>query len=512
MVQFPRWKIVLVLFVCFGAILLALPNVLPSTWMKDSKKVNLGLDLQGGSYLLLEVGFDSYMKEHLDAALDDARLRLRKAKIGYKGLRVHNDALRFDLRNLDDEDKLSEVFKDWYQQMETEVNAVGAVELKYREETLEEFLKNVVSQSIEIVRRRVDETGTREPIIQRQGDNRILLQVPGLQDPERLKSLLGKTAKMSFHLMNEDDPYPVQKRPAPLGEMLLEGQSDKRLYMVKKRVLLSGDMLVNARPTFNEGQAVVSFRFNNLGGEKFGRITRENTGKPFAIVLDGKVISAPRINEPILGGSGIISGGFNSQTANDLALLLRAGALPAPLEIMEERTVGPSLGQDSIEAGAIASVIGIALILVFMFISYGLFGLFSNIALVMNVVLIVAALSFFQATLTLPGIAGIILTMGMAVDANVLIFERIREEMRIGKTPIAAIDHGFSQALKTILDSNITTLIATLLLFVFGSGPVKGFAVTLSIGILASMFSAIMLTRMMVVIWLRKTKPSSIPL
>ena len=345
-----------------------------------------------------------------------------------------------------------------------------------------------------------------------QGEDRILLQVPGLQDPESLKRLLGKTAKMSFHLMDEADPFASSVRKAKPGYLLLDDVKPDvtQKYLVKKRVALSGDLLVDSQPTFDQGQPVVSFRFNNLGGKKFAKITSENINKPFAVVLDGKVITAPRINGAILGGSGIITGGFSVNEANELSLLLRSGALPAPITVIEERTVGPSLGADSIEAGKTAAIIAIILVIVMMAILYKRFGIFSNIALIFNLILILAILSLFGATLTLPGIAGVVLTMGMAVDANVLIFERIREEIRIGKTPFAAVDNGFSAAFTTILDSNITTLIATFLLFSYGTGPVKGFAVTLSVGIFCSMFSAILLTRMFVVLWLKKNKPKTL--
>ena len=373
-----------------------------------------------------------------------------------------------------------------------------------------------VQQSIEIVRRRVDETGTREPTIQQQGDDRILVQLPGIDDPERIKRLLGKTAKMSFHLVDQRNS--VESAMAgriPPGSWLLPSEGeDRRMYLIRKRVMVSGDTLIDAQPSTDSrtNEPVVTFRFDTAGAKRFGSATSKNVGKLFAIVLDRKVISAPVIREPILGGSGQISGSFSFQSAQDLALLLRAGALPAPLTILEERSVGPGLGADSIAAGKIASIIGIILVVVFMVAAYGLFGFMADIALIVNMVLILGALSFLQATLTLPGIAGIVLTIGMAVDANVLVFERIREEVRSGRTPISSIDAGYTRAFTTIIDANLTTLIAALLLYAFGSGPVRGFAVTLSIGIITSMFTAIMLTRLMIVIWLRRTKPDVLPL
>jgi preprotein translocase subunit SecD len=366
---------------------------------------------------------------------------------------------------------------------------------------------------VEIIRRRIDETGVREPTIQPHGENRILVQLPGVEDPQRMKDILGQTAKMTFHLV--DPRASTGAGQAPPGSMLLPAADDPdqpQMYVVGRRVVVSGENLVDAEPTFQQGQPVVSFRFDTRGAMQFGEVTRANVGRSLAIVLDGKVISAPRIREPILGGSGVITGNFTTQQAQDLALLLRAGALPAPMTIIEERTVGPGLGADSIAAGQLASVVGVILVAIFMGITYGLFGLFSVVALAVNLVLLIAILSVLQATLTLPGIAGIVLTIGMAVDANVLIFERIRDEVRAGRTPVSAVDAGFSRAFATIVDSNVTTLIAALLLYIFGSGPVRGFAVTLSIGIAISMFTAIMLTRLLVVTWLRRRRTRPLPI
>ena len=367
------------------------------------------------------------------------------------------------------------------------------------------------------MRRRIDETGVREPTIQRQGTDRILVQLPGVDDPDRIKALLGQTAKMVFRLVDvSKSANEAIATKVPSGSELLaplmESASEPSLYLVKKRVMVSGEHLIDAQATFQDGQPVVSFRFDTNGSKRFGKVTSENVNRPFAIILDNKVISAPVIREPILGGSGIISGSFTVKTANDLALLLRAGALPAPLTVLEERTVGPGLGFDSIEAGKLASIIGLCLVIIFMVVAYGLFGIFANLALFFNIVIILGALSALQATLTLPGIAGIVLTIGMAVDANVLIFERIREEVLLGRTPISAIDAGYKRALTTIIDSNLTTLFAAICLYSFGSGPIKGFAVTLAIGILTSMFTSIMLTRFLIVLWLRRKRPSAVPI
>jgi len=521
MLEFPRWKQLSVLAVCLLAIYLALPNLLPAMRGVESKlvpsnTVSLGLDLQGGSHLLLEVDTQKYLREQMETLLDDARVAMRKAKVGYRRLRVEEDAVKFELRDLYRVEEVSDMMRELDPRFEVEW-LDDTFTLQFTEVAKREVLTQLIEQSMEIVRRRVDETGTREPVIQRQGDNRILLQVPGLQNPERLKELLGRTARLTFHMVDETvQPTSALASNVPAGSRVLPyeetitGAGPRQFIAVKRRAMLSGDMLVSAHATYEQGQPVVAFRFNAQGAKKFGKISTEHVQERFAIVLDNKVISAPVMREPILSGSGVISGNFTVESARDLALLLRAGALPAPLEVVEERTVGPSLGADSVEAGAKASMLGLALVILFMLLTYGLFGAFSTVALLMNMVLIIAGLSLFQATLTLPGIAGIVLTMGMAVDANVLIFERINEEIRLGKSVMAAVDHGFQRAFKTILDSNLTTLIAAFLLYYFGSGAVKGFAVTLSIGILASMFSAILLTRMMVVYNIKTKRPATL--
>ena len=355
-----------------------------------------------------------------------------------------------------------------------------------------------------------------EPLIQRQGTDRILVQVPGLQDPTRLKQLLGKTAKLDFRMVDTgaSPEQAVQGRTPPEDDLLYSASQPKTPYLVEKRILVSGGDLTDAQPGFDQrtSEPIVSFRFNTSGARKFAQVTQENVGKPFAIVLDNEVISAPVIREPILGGSGQISGSFTVQSANDLAILLRAGALPAPLTIIEERTVGPGLGADSIAKGKISSYVGALMVIVFMLATYGLFGLFANIAVAINVAMIFGVLSMLNATLTLPGIAGIVLTVGIAVDSNVLIYERIREEVRGGRTPINAIDAGFTQALRTILDSNITTFIAAAVLFYIGTGPVRGFAVTLGIGIITTVFTAFTVTRLIVATWVRWRRPQRVPI
>lgn len=517
MLRFPRWKMCAVLSVILFFAAAMLPNLLSPSAREQlpsftpKQPVNLGLDLRGGSHLLLEMDFNAYMREHMANLRDSLRGELRKAKVGYTALSVRKDSVSVTLRpeTITDEVNLNALYRNVDPNL-TVTEEGSKVTLSYDEKTLRAMQLSLLQQSIEIVDRRVNESGTREPIIQRQGTNRIVLQVPGLDDPAQLKALLGKTAKMNFHLVNEDaaasGALPLGTRWAPSDD------GDGSKTPIFNEVALSGELLTGASASFQDGLPVVSFQFNPLGARKFGEITQANVGKRFAVLLDGKVITAPVIRSAILGGSGIIEGNFTTETANQLAILLRAGALPAPLNVVEERSVGPSLGQDSIDAGTTATLMGTAAVVVFMLLFYGLFGLFASCALVANVVIILGALSLMQATLTLPGIAGIVLTMGMAVDANVLIYERIRDEVRYGKSVLASIDHGFNNAFGTIFDSNLTTLIAAALLFYFGSGPIKGFAVTLSVGILASMFTAVLFTRLIIVQWVRLAKPKRIPI
>ncbi len=526
MVHFSKWKVSIILGIVILGLAFAAPNLLDRqtaeglpSWLPH-EQVNLGLDLQGGSHLLLEVEINSVVRERLEGLVDGVRIALRKDRIRYTGLGQRGESVTFMVRKsteLEKARKLSEGVES-----NLEVVAEGnRVTVQFTEQALREIKNAAINQSIEIVRRRIDETGTREPTIQRQGQDRILVQLPGVDDPERVKRLLGRTAKMSFHLLDHKGSMAeaLQGRIPP-GSMLLpsaQANADRnqaQRYLVRKRIAVGGDRLIDSQPSFDSrtGEPIVNFRFDTLGGKKFGDVTKANVNRPFAVVLDGKVITAPVIREPILGGSGQISGNFTISEAQDLALLLRAGALPAPLTILEERSVGPGLGADSIAAGKIASIIGLILVVIFMVITYGVFGLFADVALLVNMVLILGGLSLLQATLTLPGIAGIVLTIGMAVDANVLVFERIREEVRAGRTPISAIDAGYSRAITTIIDANLTTLIAALILFYFGSGPVRGFAVTLSIGIVTSMFTAIMLTRLLVVAWIKSRRVSEVPI
>ena len=513
----------MILGICALGVLFAAPNFISAkqaeslpSWLPH-KQLSLGLDLQGGSHLLLEVKVDRVLKDNLEALVDTMRTVLRKARIRYGGLGIDGLGANVTIKDIASVEQARQLLKAIDSELNVALLDGGQIRLEMTEKSIRDRRTAAIEQSIEIVRRRIDETGVREPTIQRQGEDRILVQLPGIDDPERVKRLLGKTAKLSFHLVDERQAPSVAGRTPP-GSVLVPSVNDvgpdgrPRMYMLKKRVMISGDTLADSQATFQDNQPVVSFRFDTVGGKRFGKATTENVGKLFAIVLDGKVISAPQIREPILGGSGVISGRFSVQGAQDLSLLLRAGALPAPLTILEERSVGPGLGADSIAAGKIASMVGMALVIAFMIVAYGRFGLMADIALIANIILIGAALSLLQATLTLPGIAGIVLTIGMAVDANVLVFERIREEIRSGRTPISSIDAGYSRAITTIIDANVTTLIAAVLLYQFGSGPVRGFAVTLAIGIITSLFTAIMLTRLMVATWLKKSRPDTLPI
>lgn len=533
MVYFAKWKVTLILVICVLGLAYAAPNFTDRetfsgvpAWLPN-QQVSLGLDLQGGSHLLLQVETDAVITEQLEAVMDGIRAEMRRERIRYRNLRVMPGAegddghgVTLSIANAEDFEQARTVIRENEPQAVVTSDAdSGTIRLVFNETDIAARRTAALTQSIEIVRRRIDETGVREPTIQGQTGNRILVQLPGIEDPERIKQLLGQTAKMTFHLVDvENSRFDAMAGRVPPGSRLVpaldqvEADGAPYQYLIEKRVMISGENLVDSQPSFDHrtGQPVVTFRFDSRGAKKFADVTTDNVDRPFAIVLDGEVISAPRIVEPILGGNGQITGNFTVQGAQDLALLLRAGALPAPLTILEERTVGPGLGADSIAAGKVASIIGLIGVIIFMAIAYRRFGLMADVALAMNIFLILAALSVLQATLTLPGIAGIVLTIGMAVDANVLVFERIREEVRAGRTPISAIDAGYSRAFQTIIDANLTTLIAAILLYVFGSGPVRGFAVTLAIGIVTSMFTAIMLTRLMVVTWLRAKKPTEL--
>jgi len=533
MLYFTRWKALGIILTALVVCLCAVPNFFPEATVKGwplwaQRRIVLGLDLQGGSYLLLEVDSNYVKKEKLDQVRDDVRRTLRDAKIGYTGLALRGDAVEVRISRDTEQQTALAKLRELSQplggmlgtsgQRSLQVNDAGGgvIRLTVPQAAITERIRQTIEQSIQIVERRVNQLGTVEPVIQRQGTDRILVQVPGLQDPTRLKELLGKTAKMEFRMVDTTvSPDQAQAgRVPPDSEVLMSASSPKIPYVIKKQVLVSGGDLTDAQPGFDQrtSEPVVNFRFNSAGSRKFAQATTENVGQPFAIVLDNEVISAPVIREPITGGSGQISGNFTVQSANDLAILLRAGALPAPLTVIEERTVGPGLGQDSIEKGELAAYVGSIMVIIFMLLTYRLFGVFANVAVAINVAMIFGLLSLLNATLTLPGIAGIVLTVGIAVDSNVLIYERIREELRGGRSAISAIDAGFKRALATILDSNITTFIAAAVLFYIGTGPVRGFAVTLGIGIITTVFTAFTLTRLIVAWWVRWKRPQSVPI
>jgi SecD/SecF fusion protein len=533
MLYFSRWKTILIWLVVLAGVVFAAPNLVSTEklaglpdWVPKTQ-MTLGLDLQGGSHILLEIDKKDIVQDWLQATRDDVRRILRDARIGYTGLSGSGRTVQVRIRNVDDIEKAKEALQSLTQPISGGLFGTGnvvEVDRTEPEQGLFRFtltdqgmayrVSSALSQSIEVVSRRVNELGTTEPVIQRQGTDRILVQVPGLQDPQRLKDILGQTAKLTFQMV--DDSMPVEdaiRNGAPAGSSVLYSQDDPPIpYLIQDRVLVSGENLVDAQASFDQrtNEPVVNFRFDTKGATRFGQVTQQNVGRRFAIILDGEVISAPVIREPILGGSGQISGNFTVQSANDLAVLLRAGALPATLTIIEERTVGPGLGQDSINAGKIAAVIGSVFVVVFMIAAYGFLGIIANVALLANIAMIVALLSVLGATLTLPGIAGIVLTVGMAVDSNVLIYERIREERFSGRSVVQSIDAGFSKALATIVDANVTTLIAAVILFYLGTGPVRGFAVTLAIGIATTVFTAFTFTRWMLAEWVRRRRPKEL--
>lgn len=514
MYKLSQSRVILILAVCFLGIFFAIPNVIsnPEALPKWWQPVNLGLDLQGGSNLLLKVQVDDVIKERMSSIEDSARQILRENKIRYKNLSAGDNAVKVMIENAGSRSKASTLFAKIDDGITVKENEDGSLQIAYSDVALNKLKMKIVDQSIEIVRRRIDELGTKEPVIQSQGVDRIVVQLPGLQNPEYVKTLLGKTAKMAFHLVDSrSNAADARRGKLPANSRLIPSVEGETL-VISRKPLVGGENLTDAQAAFQEGQAVVSFKFNSLGGKKFGEATKNNIGERLAIVLDNEVISAPVIQSAILGGSGIISGNFTVKSANDLALLLRSGALPAPLEVLEERTVGAGLGADSIREGIVASVIGLIAVVVFMVAAYGLFGVFTTFTVFMNLFLMLGALSFLGATLTLPGIAGIILTIGMAVDANVLIFERMREEVKSGRSTKDAADAGFNEAWGTIVDSNLTTLVAAVVLFYFGTGPVRGFAVTLAIGIATSMFTSVTVTRLIITAWLNKYKPTKLPI
>jgi len=495
--SFTKIKVLSIYFILISAIFFASLNLKNNNLI--DKNVNLGLDLQGGSYILLEIDTKPLVNQKLQAKVIPIKKLLNENKINFKDFIISPESISLTV-DIKKQTKLKNLFFKQtkntvnnfitdYNKFELDINFnQNKAIIKFSNFGLVSLNNSVLKQSIEIIRRRIDDVGTKEPTILQRGDKRILVELPGIDNPERVKELLGKTAQLTFRLVSEDDGFGSEK--------LILSENNEEL-IVNKRVVISGDNLVDAQPQFDNqsNQPIVLFTLDRQGAQKFGKITTENVGRRLAIVLDNSVISAPQIRESITGGTGTISGGFSFQESTDLALLLRSGALPAPINIVEERTVGPDLGKDSIDAGIFSLIIGFILVIIFMFIKYRIFGLISNISLIANLVMMVGILTILEATLTLPGIAGIILTVGMAVDSNVLIYERIKEELKTEKSIIHAFDTGYNKAKITVIDANVTTLIAAVILFIFGSGPVKGFAVTLGIGIITTLFSAYFIAR-----------------
>jgi len=514
---YPRWKLWLIAAVLLISIMSSLPNIMtaPSWWPQGfSKPLNLGLDLKGGVSLILDVDVNKAVERSVEEDVDTVRQILRKAKIRYRKLDAKGQALSIVIKKVEDTDTARKLLGKNFPNYHLMDKGNGRFELTIKDKDAKEIRKFAVDQAIEVIRTRIDALGTTEPVIVKQGKQRILVQIPGYEDTARAKSLIGRTAQLEFKLVDErGDLDKALQGQIPAGDIIMygpeskrAGQSFKQPYLLKKRTELSGTEISDARVSIDSrfNEYAVTLKFNSKGARRFDKLTKAHVGERFAIILEGVVNSAPVIRERISGGSAQITGSFSPAEAHDLSIVLRAGALPAPVKVVEERSIGPSLGKDSVDEGMNSIIIGGILVLIFMAVYYRAFGLVANLALAFNMVLIVAAMSMIGATLTLPGMAGIVLTIGMAVDANVLIFERIREEIHLGKTPLAAIDGGYEKALSTIVDANITTLIAAIVLFQFGSGPVKGFAVTLSVGILASMFTAIMFTRAIIALFLEK--------
>ena len=561
MFHYSRWKILAILGSVLLAALLALPNALSTAGQEyltskiGIRPMTLGLDLQGGSNILLEVDHKDMIDKVQQQLMGDIRSSLREAKIGYSGITKSDNGVSVRITKPEDLENAKTELNKLLQPLDSGILGTGTrvnlftltqsdqqFTLSPSDAGLDAKIGGAVKQSLQIVERRINGLGTTEPVIQQQGKDRISVQIPGLQEPDKVKQLLGSTAKLTFQLLCAEQPNGPNAVPPPdcAGfprkedvEALLKQKSEKAGHVVAQseltdadykplpqlwvqtsgRATVDGGDLSDAQPSFDQNnRAVVTFRFNQKGAVRFGKLTADNVGKPFAIILDGVVMSYPVINGPILGGSGEISGNFTVQETDNLSVVLRSGALPAKLNIVEERTVGPSLGADSIKAGVYASIAGLILVMIFMLLPYGFFGIIADVALVVNLVMLVAVMSFFGFTLTLPGIAGIVLTLGMAVDSNVLIYERIREEWRNGRTPVGAIETGFKSALNTVVDANVTTLIAAFVLFGVGSGPVRGFAVTLGVGIITTMFTAFTLTRLIVASWVKRYRPKEINL
>ncbi len=512
MLNFSKINILFIYFLLIFISIFSFLNFQNENDQLIKKKINLGLDLQGGSYLLLEINSDSLVKEKIQSKVIPIKKLLKDNQINYKNFKINEKNLSLSIDNIEKfdllfnsrKDNLVNPYIDNYRSYELEYKKIDnfRIEISFSKFGLLTINNSALKQSIEIVRRRIDDVGTKEPTILQRGEKRILVELPGLKDPERIKSLLGKTAQLNFRLVSDNKEFGTDELTSENGVKL----------NVSKRIIMSGENLIDAQPSIQNqnNEPTVSFTLDRLGAQKFGRATTDNVGKRLAIVLDGEIVSAPNINEPITSGNGMISGNFTFQEATDLALLLRSGALPTPLIVVEERTVGPDLGEDSIKSGIKSLIVGFILVILFMLYKYKIFGLIANTALIANLLMLIGVLTILEATLTLPGIAGIILTVGMAVDANVLIFERIREELKTEKSIIHAFDSGYKRAKITVLDANITTLIAAIILFAFGSGPVKGFAITLGIGIITTLFTAYFLARHLTSLVVLNTKNKEI--
>jgi preprotein translocase subunit SecD len=531
MLKVARWRIILVLLVTVMGIAFAFPNFVPAN-MRDSlpgfvprQAINLGLDLRGGSQLLLEVDIATLRRQQLDNVADQMASALRSAepRIAYTGRGVVDDAARVRVVDATQLERAVGALQTLARSptsandiMEFTQGADGLIEARLTETYLRELSRQAAQQSIEVIRDRIDPTGTSEVDIRRQGDRRIVVQAPGVTDPQVLKDRIGQTALMTFNLVREVSPEEAAAGRLPPGTMVAQPYPEigSTPEVVERRARLTGEHLTRANPSTDQrtAQFVLAFQLDSEGSRIFCRITREYVNQRFAILLDNQVLTAPTINEPICGGSGQITGNFTPESASELALMLNAGALPTPLTVIEERTVGAGLGQDAIDAGIRASMIAGLVTLVFMVLAYGLLGVFACVALVVNGILIVAAMSMIGAALTLPGIAGLILTIAMAVDANVLIYERMREEAAVGRGPALAIDAGFNRAMITIVDANLTTILAALILFQFGAGPVRGFAWTLSIGVVTSVFTAVLVTQILIAWWFRAARPKQLPI
>jgi preprotein translocase subunit SecD len=524
MLDFPRWKVTSILVLLAALMALAIPSFVPETYTRSwMPRISLGLDLAGGSYLLLEADTKDLAESRLDSMRNQITTEMKRGspKIEIGDISTRDGQLTFMLRDASQVDAARERLLSlagsgvgFTGQRVWDINVVDSSRFVVAptKAGLDQAVEQAMSDATDNVRRRIDQLGTREPTIIRQGTNRIVVQVPGLQNPQALKDLLGTTGKLEFKLVDTTaDPTQVAQGNAPPGSQVLPFvERGSGFIAVKRSSILTGEQLVNAQQSYDQNnQPDVVITFNSQGGKRFARVTQENTGKPFAIIVDNKVISAPNINEPILGGVASISGGgFTVATANQLAIALRSGQLPVALKVVEERTVGADLGKDSIDAGIKASLIAVILVIAFMLVTYGRFGIYANFAVVINVAVIMGVLAVLNGTLTLPGIAGFVLTIGTAVDANVLINERIREEQRRGRSVIQSVELGYKEASRTIFEANATHAISGVIMLLLGSGPVKGFAVVLLIGIATSVFTAVTFTRMLVVLWVRRTRPS----